>query len=559
MPDLIVDSYEPSYTTKPLYPYSHKSKIKPVFNIVGYLSTHTKKPHNQIVEEARSIFLDWLRRKGTVPPKAYAGDSFTELPNPRYGNAASCCISLEDVWGIQVIDDDTGVAGRKWTTELYLEFNLERVKATIRQTVTLQASDTEYLIPGLPSFVQEIAERIGFSDDNELFEPEHIEFNEDNLDQFYSLLNDSKRSRPILAVTVDHNTQKPLVDLKLLSRKCLGMAHVVSLSPKACWRLSETLGDEFTVHSGGIRTYQPKFSMDLDEPYDHPLLVAQKIKHYSSEKYKHKIEDMLIDQLSKSCTSSLLKSRELLSFSELRSRKRYRDKQNLENTLASKNNSFSLEDVQDLEKQFEEELKAISEEKEYYLDLADTAEKEKESIQKKLTEKEYEYNALLTEHQKLSKQMQSLRPLDYPKNVNDIGMWYRKNLERKITLLPRALKGLKKAQFENAELVCKTLELLANDYPKMKCGTLDGKIFQKKLKELELEDTQTFASEGDYQRFGEEYRVEWQGGKKNLERHLKKGVSKDQRHCLRIYYFWCDETEQVVVGWLPSHLKTDQT
>ena len=36
--------------------------------------------------------------------------------------------------------------------------------------------------------------------------------------------------------------------------------------------------------------------------------------------------------------------------------------------------------------------------------------------------------------------------------------------------------------------------------------------------------------------------------------HIRKGRDHDARHCLAIYFFWDEETRQVVVGWLPSHL-----
>ena len=39
-----------------------------------------------------------------------------------------------------------------------------------------------------------------------------------------------------------------------------------------------------------------------------------------------------------------------------------------------------------------------------------------------------------------------------------------------------------------------------------------------------------------------------------LQYHIVKGTAHEDRFCMRIYFFWDDETGQVVVGWLPSHL-----
>jgi hypothetical protein len=41
-----------------------------------------------------------------------------------------------------------------------------------------------------------------------------------------------------------------------------------------------------------------------------------------------------------------------------------------------------------------------------------------------------------------------------------------------------------------------------------------------------------------------------------LGMHVKKGNSRDQSRCLRIYFFWDSKKRCVVVGWLPSHLDT---
>ncbi len=40
---------------------------------------------------------------------------------------------------------------------------------------------------------------------------------------------------------------------------------------------------------------------------------------------------------------------------------------------------------------------------------------------------------------------------------------------------------------------------------------------------------------------------------------LKKGISREARYCFRLYFCYDEETQQVVVGWLPSHLDTRAT
>ena len=142
-----------NYTTRSPYPRNNnngaynKPKIRPVFNIMGYLSVNnTRKTKEQILQDTQNIFLNWLKTKGEVPSIAYSGKSFIALPHPHFGPATSSCISIENNWGVQVVDDDKNVVGRKWTTEIYLDSSKEFIKCTIRQTVTLGSNDDEYLL-----------------------------------------------------------------------------------------------------------------------------------------------------------------------------------------------------------------------------------------------------------------------------------------------------------------------------------------------------------------------------------------------------------------------------
>ena len=53
---------------------------------------------------------------------------------------------------------------------------------------------------------------------------------------------------------------------------------------------------------------------------------------------------------------------------------------------------------------------------------------------------------------------------------------------------------------------------------------------------------------------GETYYVQYHGTKVKMDRHLRKGTSRDPKYCMRIYFFWCEKESLVVVGSLPQHL-----
>ena len=78
------------------------------------------------------------------------------------------------------------------------------------------------------------------------------------------------------------------------------------------------------------------------------------------------------------------------------------------------------------------------------------------------------------------------------------------------------------------------------------------------LRDLGLEDERSI-SESRLDEQGDDYVIQYNGEKRELERHLRKGNSREPRHCFRLYFFWDTEGEQVVVGWLTSHLETRQS
>jgi hypothetical protein len=85
--------------------------------------------------------------------------------------------------------------------------------------------------------------------------------------------------------------------------------------------------------------------------------------------------------------------------------------------------------------------------------------------------------------------------------------------------------------------------------------------FADRLKALTLGNGQSITKEGAGKE-GDTYFVNYPIGTSQtrfLDMHLKKGATMDDRYSLRIYFFWDEQEQQVVVGWLPSHLETRVT
>jgi len=204
----------------------------------------------------------------------------------------------------------------------------------------------------------------------------------------------------------------------------------------------------------------------------------------------------------------------------------------------------------------EQKIKEIEEERDDMMELGTQAE----------TDRDY-YRA---ENESLRWQVESLRArlaektgedpdmsIEIPQDYEDLPDWVRKNLTGRLILHPRAIRAVRDACYENVELVYRSLLLLANEYRNMKLGYDSAKeAFDRQVDTLKIECSRSISPERAGEQ-GDTYLVQYPSHTTNrqfLEMHIRKGRDHDARHCLAIYFFWDEETGQVVVGWLPSHL-----
>jgi hypothetical protein len=130
--------------------------------------------------------------------------------------------------------------------------------------------------------------------------------------------------------------------------------------------------------------------------------------------------------------------------------------------------------------------------------------------------------------------------------------WAEDNKER-IVVLPRALNGAKKSLYLRPEMIFRALEYLAGPYREYRLGKLSKSQVEDALTKTGLHWAgSTVPSVAGEQ--GETYFVTYDGRRRFLEFHLLKGGGRDERYCLRVYFFWDDVSQRAVVGSLPAHL-----
>ena len=136
--------------------------------------------------------------------------------------------------------------------------------------------------------------------------------------------------------------------------------------------------------------------------------------------------------------------------------------------------------------------------------------------------------------------------------LESLPAWAADNAHR-IVVLPRALSGAKKSQYQSPATIMKALELLAGPYRQHRCGELGLAEFDAALAAAGLQMAGSVGAEiaGTT---GDQYFVQWGNRRRFLDMHLLKGGGREPRYCMRIYFFWDADSRRCVVGSLPAHL-----
>ena len=127
-----------------------------------------------------------------------------------------------------------------------------------------------------------------------------------------------------------------------------------------------------------------------------------------------------------------------------------------------------------------------------------------------------------------------------------------------VFLTGRARRSLKKADYQDPQLVWKAVEFLATYYPKKRKALITEEEFLRRCREhkLKCELASTKVNAGMR---GEQYFVNYNGKRRQLKLHLTDGSAKEPRKCLRIYFFWDEDNAVVVIGHLPDHLDNSKS
>jgi len=373
-----------------------------------------------------------------------------------------------------------------------------------------------------------------------------------DLRRMVSLIRNPERRRPVVVFAHSEDGRIDATSEASAAAKSLGpLAHVFECDADACRALEREVGRRFAVWDGAVRTYHAGFDADHDEGTEHPPATRDWITRRFGR----------VDGLVRAMKTTFagLTSRDVeferripthRAVKEAVLHARVVDAEMARAVAGSSAARSEREELLALEVSL---LKSKVAELESAYEFADSEVVKAESGQAK-----YRAQMLALRHQNavLARRLAEKVPdAPLPENFETIDEWALEHLAGRLVLLQRAARAARKSPFEDIELVYRCLVRLGTAYVDAR---RDGVPVEDLFDDLGVKLERT-GDESRLSQWREQYFVP--NGRENafLEWHLKRGSRKDDKSTLRIYFFYDEDDQVVVVGHLPGHLDNEKT
>jgi len=377
-----------------------------------------------------------------------------------------------------------------------------------------------------------------------------------------ALLEAPRRSLPVIVISAVNryawrltpSAPEYLVNAEYLANRVKGYAIVARINFQSAYALTEAVGKSWSVYDGACRTYFPKIDFDNGSPAHHPCNLKDKIWfwNYGDERGERAYTSFLIDTAHRVASTSrtdwtglyFVPDARILA-AELEMAHAAHLANAPERELAMQNHIAALQrklqTAEDENADWLTELENATAEAEYY-------KQENAALRLRLD--------ALRAHLFRQNGESPDAEIPIPDSYKEMSEWVKEHLAGRLILHPRAERALSKAEYSEVGMVYRALLILANEYRDSRMGVGSDEAFRDVLAQYGM----NFSGSIDKSRAGQEgeaYYVKYPIGSSQrvfLQFHIVRGNSREDRYCMRIYFFWDEDTNQVVVGWLPSHL-----
>lgn len=545
-----------------------KPIVHPISQVVLKLS---KDDTPSVFEKAREVVLMWMKQLAGVelPDKALRGQSFN-LDEDAAQPAEAVAVDDEEFryWRARIRAVGKEVPGRTWITEIAIG-EVKKGPVTFCSRLRCRTHGIDIPNRSIPRFVRELIQnQTTYLDEHPASTSPWLIDSQDKVDMLCKLLTSPDRRSEVLVFSLlkdstDRNQTALLYqDVEDIAGKTAGAAHVAVITGPASFWLSDRVGEEFSVFQQVVRTYRPGFDPNIDEPFRHPWVLPNRIHEQEDDEW---LKNLLISGALRGSIFHNDIEQYLPPFTKIRSleNKKIRRIASESNQNTQRKAGSSDADLLKLAEQENAQMKKDHEkESETFNELLDFAETEKKEALEESAQFKSQ-NSFLRERvkmleEKLKNEGRLIQP-EIPESLDNFERWCHENLSGSVEIHNRAFRSAKDSKYKDTSLIFKALLLLRDYYVPMKRG--EGgenlkKEFKSKCSELGISEPLPSFTSSRYGEEGETYFINYAGQKRLLGLHLKKGNSRSVQNCFRLYFFWDDDNENVVVGWLPSHLGT---
>lgn len=531
----------------------HKAK-RPIVRPVSQVSLELV--GSDAFVQAISECVAWIAKRASarIPSNAFSGEPFdlTDAEGAHWAAAARIAGEDASVWAARLDFHDKTVPQRTWLTEISVGRNQNTMRFGARLTNVTRGEDRAFT-PSIPGIVKQLADRgVAYLDGRLLSNrPTIVAETTDGYSELLDFLEDKRRQASLILISQNEDGTSVL-DADDLANQLCGAAHVAVITPNVSWQLTKDVGRAFSVYNGAVRHCKPGLSFDESNPFDHELFL-----------WRHGISGaQLLDRIVRSVLQGTF-TRPDADVSALR----FEQVRRASLVSEASRHVSSTATAEDIKADLAEQVKAIeaqvAEDAAASQQLLDEAAAEKNEAEAKLHAARDQNEKLRRriewlEHALKQKGTEAITPLE---SYDDIGEWVDKHLSGSIIVLPRAIREtVKNGNFRDLSAFQEALLLLKDFYVPMRRGNAEmtREAFEARCRELRLEESACFSQPNDIKAFSQ-YWVPYGSGKEACDRHLKYGGGTDPRNMFRVYFFWDDEEQVVVIGHMPTHLPNWKT
>lgn len=491
---------------------------------------------------ARNEVVRWAhnRAAGELPPEAWEGKSFESLIAGRTTMAALVTPGESVLWSLRGDDPDKAVPGRIWSTEISLGRTSPGGDIRLGVRLVVNSDEPELVIePAVPGLVRQIVDRCGLRDGEVPIRSDaHRASEKGHIDTLISWLFSGARRLPVIIAAGDERTDnpsEPKLDADRLASALCGLAHVVCVPADLTYGLSDALGKSLAVFHGGVRVYQPALDIH-DDPRDHRLILGHAVEREPT---------LAAAELRRGIArESLRRTRlghDVLSFAAVRSA-----------AARVRNEEPKLRDAGDSDKltAASAQIEALSREATELQSQVDQAWQlsEEESARAESSEKQLHasWARIVALEEALKAAGAKPAEIPAPTSWDEFAEWCDASFSGKLSLSSAARRGIRKALFQDVRVTADCIQWLSTD---ARDRFIEG---GGSLANIPVFDGITNAPCG-----ADEYVFDFQGRRLSANWHLKNGGNtRKPERCLRVYYAFDEQTQQIIISDMPAHIRT---